>query len=241
VATLGGRIADGMEGIKRLVPVDQKSIGRTPRSNPGNLYGPGSIRFASYSPPPKRHAPAIMTPAVFRFNVPKARCETCAGEGFVMVELLFLRAFMPLVLLSWNSLQRKTLEIKYRDQSIADVLGMTVDAAWEFFGRRAACHRCLDVLREVGWATYDSGSCHRALRRRGTADQACDRVATHAARDTLYSSTNPRLDCIRPMSRSSWPNSMGWSKQAYGHRGGARYASRSRQRLGYRRWVRRGG
>ena len=70
----------------------------------------------------------------FSFNVAKGRCETCEGEGFVMVELLFLPSvYAPCPTCHGARYNAKTLEIKYRDKTIADVLGMTVDAAWEFF------------------------------------------------------------------------------------------------------------
>ena len=87
----------------------------------------------------------------FSFNVPKGRCETCEGEGFVMVELLFLPSvYTPCPTCHGARYNAKTLEITYRDKNIADVLNMTVDAAWEFFAEEAHVLRSLTVLREVG-------------------------------------------------------------------------------------------
>ena len=89
VTTLGGRIASGMEGVTRLVVVDQKAIGRTPRSNLATYTGLFDyVRkiFAATKSARARHYDA----GRFSFNVPKGRCETCEGEGFVCVELLFL-------------------------------------------------------------------------------------------------------------------------------------------------------
>jgi excinuclease ABC subunit A len=87
----------------------------------------------------------------FSFNVSKGRCQTCEGEGFVMVELLFLPSvYAPCPTCHGARYDEKTLEVKYRDQSIADVLGMTVDAAWGFFGDDPAIGRALGALREVG-------------------------------------------------------------------------------------------
>jgi excinuclease ABC subunit A len=150
VETIGGEIVDGMTNIKRLVRVDQKPIGRTPRSNLATYTGLfDHVRklFASTKAARARHYDA----GRFSFNVAKGRCETCEGEGFVMVELLFLPSvYAPCPTCHGARYNAKTLEIKYNDRNIAEVLGMTVDAAWEFFTEEHHVHRSLDVLREVG-------------------------------------------------------------------------------------------
>jgi excinuclease ABC subunit A len=150
VTTLGGKISAGIEAIKRLVVVDQKPIGRTPRSNLATYTGLFDyVRkiFASTKAARARRYDA----GRFSFNVAKGRCENCEGEGWVMVELLFLPSvYAPCPTCHGARYNAKTLEIKYRGQSIADVLGMTVDAAWEFFADEPHVHRSLGVLREVG-------------------------------------------------------------------------------------------
>jgi excinuclease ABC subunit A len=150
VVRTSGRIADGMEAITRLVRVDQKPIGRTPRSNLATYTGLfDHVRrlFASTSAARARRYDA----GRFSFNVPKGRCETCTGEGFVMVELLFLPSvYAPCPTCHGARYNAKTLEIKYRGRSIADVLGMTVDTAFEFFADEPHLHRALSVVREVG-------------------------------------------------------------------------------------------
>ncbi|TCS38039.1 excinuclease ABC subunit A [Paucimonas lemoignei] len=149
-ATLGGRITAGMESIKRLVTVDQKPIGRTPRSNLATYTGLfDHVRklFASTRAAKARHYDA----GRFSFNVAKGRCGNCEGEGFVMVELLFLPSvYAPCPVCKGTRFNAKTLEIKYKDRNIADVLAMTVDAAHEFFVDEPAIQRSLGVLREVG-------------------------------------------------------------------------------------------
>ena len=139
-----------MEGIKRLVRVDQKPIGRTPRSNLATYTGLfDHIRklFAATEAARARRYDA----GRFSFNVAKGRCENCEGEGFVMVELLFLPSvYAPCPVCHGARYNEKTLEIKYRGKSIADVLGMTVDAACEFFAEEPQVLRSLTVLREVG-------------------------------------------------------------------------------------------
>ncbi|MEA2779735.1 MAG: excinuclease subunit, partial [Rhodospirillaceae bacterium] len=150
VVTSGGRIVGGLDGIKRLARVDQKPIGRTPRSNLATYTGLfDHVRrlFAATKQARARHYDA----GRFSFNVAKGRCETCEGEGFVMVELLFLPSvYAPCPTCHGARYNAKTLEIKYRDKTIADVLGMTVDAAWEFFAHEPHLHRSLTVVREVG-------------------------------------------------------------------------------------------
>lgn len=147
---MGGRIVQGLDRIKRLVQVDQKPIGRTPRSNLATYTGLfDHVRriFAATKQARARHYDA----GRFSFNVAKGRCETCSGEGFVMVELLFLPSvYAPCPTCHGARYNAKTLEVKYRDRSIADVLGMTVDAAWEFFADEPHLHRALTVVREVG-------------------------------------------------------------------------------------------
>jgi excinuclease ABC subunit A len=150
VTTLGGQIASGMKGVKRLVVVDQKPIGRTPRSNLATYTGLFDyVRkiFAATKAARARHYDA----GRFSFNVAKGRCETCEGEGFVCVELLFLPSvYAPCPTCHGARYNSKTLEIKYRDKNIAEVLGMTVDAAFAFFAEEAHVRRSLNVLREVG-------------------------------------------------------------------------------------------
>jgi excinuclease ABC subunit A len=148
--TIGGQITAGMEAIKRLVVVDQKPIGRTPRSNLATYTGLFDyVRklFASTKAARAHHYGA----GRFSFNVPAGRCETCEGEGFVSVELLFLPSvYAPCPTCHGARYNAKTLEIKYKDKTIAGVLGMTVDAAWEFFADEPQVRRALNVLREVG-------------------------------------------------------------------------------------------
>jgi excinuclease ABC subunit A len=145
-----GRIVAGLEGIRRLVRVDQKPIGRTPRSNLATYTGLfDQVRklFASTRMARARRYDA----GRFSFNVAKGRCEHCAGEGFVMVELLFLPSvYAPCPTCDGARYNARTLEVTYKDKNIAEVLGMTVDAAAGFFAGEPLVERSLDVLREVG-------------------------------------------------------------------------------------------
>lgn len=150
VQTLGGKIVGGMESIKRLVRVDQKPIGRTPRSNLATYTGLfDGVRklFASTPTARSRRYDA----GRFSFNVGKGRCENCEGEGFVMVELLFLPSvYAPCPVCSGTRYNAKTLEVKYKERNIADVLRMTADEALLFFDEDPIINRALQMLHEVG-------------------------------------------------------------------------------------------
>lgn len=147
---VGGRITGGMNQIERLVRVDQKPIGRTPRSNLATYIGLfDQVRklFAATKTAVQRKYDA----GRFSFNVAKGRCEHCSGEGFVMVELLFLPSvYTPCPTCQGSRYNAKTLEVKLRDKSIAEVLGLTVDAACEFFADEPTVLRPLTLLQEVG-------------------------------------------------------------------------------------------
>jgi excinuclease ABC subunit A len=145
-----GRIAGGIDSIRRLVCVDQKPIGRTPRSNLATYTGLfDHVRrlFAATKAARSRRYDA----GRFSFNVAKGRCKNCAGEGFVMIELLFLPSvYAPCPVCHGTRYNAKTLEITYKGKTIADVLELTVDAAVDFFAGDDAVRRSLDVLRDVG-------------------------------------------------------------------------------------------
>lgn len=141
---------EGLESIKRLVCVDQKPIGRTPRSNLATytgLFDHIRKRFAATESAKSKGFNA----GRFSFNVEGGRCTTCEGEGFVSVELLFLPSvYAPCATCKGTRYNTETLSVKYRDLNIAQVLDMTVDAASEFFTELPAVERALRTLKDVG-------------------------------------------------------------------------------------------
>ncbi len=149
-ASTEGAIVEGLEQIRRFVRVDQKPIGRTPRSNVATytgLFDDVRALFAATKAARARRYDA----GRFSFNVGKGRCETCEGEGFVMVELLFLPSvYSPCPACHGARYNPDTLQIQYRGKNIAEVLALTVDAAADFFGDEAAVLRSLTVLQAVG-------------------------------------------------------------------------------------------
>ena len=145
-----GVTVDGVEAIARLVSVDQKPIGRTPRSTLATytgLFDAVRREFAA-TPAARRRG---WTAGRFSFNVAEGRCDTCQGEGFVSVELLFLPGtYATCPTCNGARYNEETLRVRYRDRTIADVLAMTVDEASEFFEDIAGASRSLTTLREVG-------------------------------------------------------------------------------------------
>ena len=147
---VGGSIVSGAAAIKRLVTIDQKPIGRTPRSNLATYTGlfDGVRRLFADTPAAKARR---YDAGRFSFNVAKGRCPTCEGEGFVCVELLF----MPSVYAACSSCHgarynQKTLEIVHRGKNIAEVLRMTVEEALDFFRDSAGVAHSLELLRDIG-------------------------------------------------------------------------------------------
>ena len=181
--TIGGQITAGIEEIKRMVQVDQRPIGRTPRSNLATYTGLfDHIRklFAATGEARARHYDA----GQFSFNVAKGRCSICEGEGFVMVELLFLPSvYAPCSTCHGARYNAETLEIQYRGKNIAEVLGLTVDAAWDFFVDEPPLARSLNVVREVGLGYLRLGQPATELSGgEAPAHQARDRTAAHRTR-----------------------------------------------------------
>ncbi|MFT8895387.1 MAG: excinuclease ABC subunit UvrA [Acetobacter sp.] len=145
-----GRIVEGLEVIKRLVVIDQKPIGRTPRSNLATYTGLfDTIRklYAGTGLARKRKYDA----GHFSFNLPKGRCPTCEGAGSTMVELLFLPSvYAPCPACHGARYKPEILEVTYRGKSIAEVLDMNVDAACVFFAEDAGPAQALTTLQRGG-------------------------------------------------------------------------------------------
>ena len=194
-----GRVGGDLERIKRLVVVDQKPIGRTPRSNLATytgLFDPVRKLFAATKAAKARHYDA----GRFSFNVAKGRCENCRGEGWVMVELLFLPSvYAPCPVCQGTRYNPATLEIKYKDRNIAEVLALTVDEAAQFFAAEANLQRALSVVQEVGLGYLRLGQPATELSG-GEAQRI--KLATELQRiqhgNTLYVLDEPTRDCIPP-------------------------------------------
>ncbi len=140
----------GLEAFDRLVLVDQRPIGRTPRSNLATYTGMFDAVRALYASTEEARARGY-TAGRFSFNVAEGRCETCQGEGFVAVELLFLPGtYAACPTCHGTRYDAETLEVTYRARNIAEVLDMSVDDATTFLADVPAASRSLETLREVG-------------------------------------------------------------------------------------------
>ncbi|MEU2339299.1 excinuclease ABC subunit UvrA [Streptomyces sp. NPDC006654] len=149
-STLIGEITGELAGVGRLVSVDQKPIGRTPRSNLATYTGLFDVVrkvFAATDQAVHRGYGVSR----FSFNVAGGRCETCQGEGFVSVELLFLPStYTPCPDCGGARYNPQTLQVSYRGRNIAEVLDLTVEGAAEFFADTPAVARSLAALLDVG-------------------------------------------------------------------------------------------
>ncbi|WP_414612758.1 excinuclease ABC subunit A [Stenotrophomonas pavanii] len=145
-----GQLAGDVAAIQRVVQVDQKPIGRTPRSNLATYTGLfDHVRklFAATPDARRRRFDA----GRFSFNVAKGRCETCEGEGFVSVELLFMPSvYAPCPACQGARYNEATLKVLWNGRNIAEVLQMTVDQAQGFFAGEDAIARPLQLLQEIG-------------------------------------------------------------------------------------------
>jgi len=141
---------EGLELLDKIIDIDQSPIGRTPRSNPAtytDLFAPIRDWFAEM---PESRARGYK-PGRFSFNVKGGRCEACQGDGLIKIEMHFLPdVFVTCDVCKGKRYNRETLEIKFREKSIADVLDMTVDEAIPYFSAVPRIHDRLRILKQVG-------------------------------------------------------------------------------------------
>ena len=140
----------GIENVDKVINIDQSPIGRTPRSNPATYTGVfDMIRdlFASTNEAKARG----YKKGRFSFNVKGGRCEACKGDGILKIEMFFLPdVYVPCEVCKGERYNRETLQVKYKDKSIADVLEMNVEEALEFFENIPSIKRKLETLMDVG-------------------------------------------------------------------------------------------
>ena len=140
----------GMEHLDKVIDIDQSPIGRTPRSNPATYTGLFDTIRALFTQVPEARMRGYK-PGRFSFNVKGGRCEACQGHGTLKIEMHFLPdVYVTCDVCRGRRFNRDTLEIRYRDKSIADVLDFTVDEAGEFFANVPLLTPKLNTLREVG-------------------------------------------------------------------------------------------
>ena len=140
----------GLENIDKVIDIDQSPIGRTPRSNPATYTGVFTNIRDWFAGLPEAKARGY-TSGRFSFNVAGGRCEACKGDGVMKIEMNFLPdVYVPCDSCNGTRYNRETLQVKFKDKSIADVLDMTIDDAYYFFENIPAIKNKLDLLRRVG-------------------------------------------------------------------------------------------
>ena len=144
---------DGIEGYEKLdkiIDIDQSPIGRSPRSNPATYTGVFDLIRDLFAATPDAKARGYQK-GRFSFNVKGGRCENCAGDGIVKIEMNFLPdVYVPCEVCGGKRFNRETLEVKYKGKSIFDVLDMTIEEALEFFKAVPSVTRKIQTLYDVG-------------------------------------------------------------------------------------------
>ena len=141
---------DGIELVDKVVQIDQAPLGRTPRSNPATYTGIFAFIRELFSMLPESRARGYR-PARFSFNIKGGRCETCRGDGLVVIEMYFMpNVFVTCEHCRGRRYNRETLEIKYRGKSIAEILALTVDQALQILENSPPIAKKLLTLQDVG-------------------------------------------------------------------------------------------
>lgn len=140
----------GEEFLDKIINIDQSPIGRTPRSNPATYTGLFDIIRELYAQLPEANVRGF-TKGRFSFNTKGGRCEACGGDGILKIEMHFLPdVYVPCEVCHGQRYNRETLEVKFKGKSIADVLNMTVDQAYDFFSNMEKLKIKLQTLKDVG-------------------------------------------------------------------------------------------
>ncbi len=141
---------EGLEHLDKVIDIDQSPIGRTPRSNPATYTGAFTPIREWFAGLPEAKARGYQ-PGRFSFNVKGGRCEACQGDGVIKIEMHFLPdVYVTCDVCKGKRYDRETLEVKYRDRSIADVLDMTVEEAREIFKAVPTIREKMETLKRVG-------------------------------------------------------------------------------------------
>jgi excinuclease ABC subunit A len=141
---------EGIENIKKVISIDQSPIGRTPRSNPGTYTGLFDHIRSLFSELPESKVRGYK-PGRFSFNVHGGRCEACQGQGQLRIEMQFLPdVYVPCEVCHGARFNRETLQVRFKDKNISDVLDTSIDEAATFFSAFAPMTRKLETLQDVG-------------------------------------------------------------------------------------------
>ena len=175
---------EGLEQVDKVINIDQSPIGRTPRSNPATYTGVFDLIRDLFAGTPDAKARGYKK-GRFSFNVKGGRCEACAGDGILKIEMHFLPdVYVPCEVCGGKRYNRETLEVRYKGKNIYDVLNMTVEEAVDFFENVPSIRRKMETLRDVGLSYIRLGQPSTELS--GGEAQRIKFASVYAMRPELY-------------------------------------------------------
>ncbi len=178
---------EGVEHLNKTIIIDQSPIGRTPRSNPATYTNVFSSIRELFSRTKEARLRGYL-PGRFSFNVPGGRCDNCDGDGLIKIEMHFMPdIYIPCDVCQGRRFNRETLEVKFKEKNIAQVLAMTVDEAFEFFRDIPKIADVLEILKDVGLGYIKLGQAATTLSG-GEAQRVklAEELARRATGKTLY-------------------------------------------------------
>ena len=209
------KTVEGIEHLDKVINIDQQPIGRTPRSNPATYTGVFDHVRKLFAQTQEARVRGYM-PGRFSFNVKGGRCESCAGDGTIKIEMHFLPdVYVPCEVCKGSRYNRDTLDILFKGKTIADVLDMPAEEALDFFSNQPAISRHMQTLVDVGLGYVRLGQSAPTLS--GGEAQRVKLASELAKRSTgtrSTSLTSQRLACTSRTSASCSPCSAAWSTKA---------------------------
>ena len=233
---------EGLEHLDKVIDIDQSPIGRTPRSNPATYTGAFTPIREWYAGLPEAKARGYQ-PGRFSFNVKGGRCEACQGDGVIKIEMHFLPdVYVTCDVCKGKRYNRETLEVKFKEKSVADVLDMTVEEGAEFFKAVPSIRDKLETLARVGLGYIHIGQQATTLSGgRGAAHQAGKgTVASRHRPDACTFSTSRRRACTSMTWQSCWRCCTSWRMPAIRSSSSSTISRSSRPLTGSSTWGPRG-
>ena len=187
----------GLDQVDKVIAIDQSPIGRTPRSNPATYTGVFDLIRDLFAATPDAKARGYKK-GRFSFNVKGGRCEACAGDGILKIEMHFLPdVYVPCEVCGGKRYNRETLEVKYKGKTIYDVLNMTVEEALEFFAHVPSIRRKMETLNDVGLFLYPARTAfHGTLGGEAQRIKLASELSKRSTGKTVYIWTSRQQDCI---------------------------------------------
>ncbi len=209
------KTVDGLEHLDKVINIDQSPIGRTPRSNPATYTGVWDHVRKLFAATQEAKVRGYL-PGRFSFNVAGGRCEACAGDGTIKIEMHFLPdVYVPCEVCKGKRYNRDTLDITFKDKNVSDVLELSCEEALEFFSNQPAISRHMQTLVDVGLGYVRLGQPATTLSG-GEAQRVklASELAKRSTGHTIYILDEPTTGSTSRTSASSSPCCRGWSTRA---------------------------